>query len=398
MNSPLPPLDITREELRQLVMLSGIKPDPSSPLPALPVENDRTVRHVPGGTLQESGWLEQRTGLGVMGLSSQAGAALRALLQPKTSVQLVLGDSQEILVTEMYSADGFRDGQLVIFTERKAEGRYIIRPGISPSQVSDALLEHLMVGPRLDGLEFAVNLPSQAALIFFCVLDRIHTMRIISKLQNDRETSFAFTSHALWQRAMEIQMGDDLMWMSALLPYLFPSLQFSISEEMISGLLDELKGLGYLDRSQEGFYYPNDLMIALADALVPMLSFGSCAIRQMEEGLIGFHLAFVVGVGTNLVLEAVPGADGRHWLQLTAVNGIELSKLLYRIGFPQDPAGQTPAAPARPMEEMKSPGSGAGNPPAQVNNRRFCSGCGAALRPGVRFCPKCGRQQVERGS
>jgi len=398
MTAALQPLNITKAEISQLMVLAGAQRSESSPLPAGNHADGAAVRNQPSAALKGSGWLEARADLGLSGLSAAGKAALRALLQPKTSVQLVLGDLQEILVTEMYSADGFQEGQLVIFTERKAEGRYIIRPGISPSQVSDALLEHLMVGPRLEGLQFAVNLPSQAALIFFCVLDWIHTMRIISKLQNDRETTFAFTPHALWQRAMEIQMGDDLMWMSALTPYLFPYLQFSVSEETISGLLDELKGLGYLDRSQEGFYYPNDLMIALADALVPMLSFGSCAIRQMDEERTGFHLAFVVGVGTNLVLEAVPGADGRHWLQLTAVNGIELSKLLYRIGFPEAPAEQAPAAPVRPMKEMKSPGSGAGNPPTQVNSQRFCSSCGAVLRPGVRFCPKCGRQQVERGN
>ncbi len=131
-------------------------------------------------------------------------------------------------------------------------------------------------------------------------------------------------------------MGDDLMWMSALLPYLFPNLDFTVSEEVIAELLDELAGMGYLDRQNDALYYPNDFVISLADVLVPMLSFGSCAIRQMEEEVTGFHLAFVVGVGTNLVLEAAPGKDGRTWLQLTAVNGIELSKLLFRIGFPEE--------------------------------------------------------------
>ena len=398
MTAALQPLHVTKEELSQLLMLIGTQRCESSPLPAVSTGNGATRRNQPLTALKESGWLDENADPGLSGLSAAGKAALLALLQPKTSVQLVLGDLQEILVTEMYSAGGFHDDELVIFTERKTEERYVIRSGVSPGQVSDALLEHLMIGPRLEGLEFAVTLPSQTILVFFCVLDWIYTLRIISKLQNDRQTSFAFTPHALWQRAMEIQMGDDLMWMSALLPYLFPYLQFSVNEEAISELLDELARLGYLDRNQEGLYYPNDLMIALADAVVPMLSFGSCAIRQVEDGDGGFHLAFVVGVGTNLVLEAASGTDGQHWLQLTAVSGIELSKLLFRIGLPEDQEmEETPAQEeAVPVREVVSPVKEA-EPPVSAEKPRFCTKCGAPLRPGVNFCTKCGHQQGERG-
>ncbi|MDX9865292.1 MAG: hypothetical protein RBT34_10850, partial [Anaerolineaceae bacterium] len=271
MTAALQPLRVTKEELSQLLMLIGTQRSESSPLPAEEPGDGGTMRNQPLTALKESGWLEENADLGLSGLSAAGKAALQALLQPKTSVQLVLGDLQEILITEMYSADGFHDDELVIFTERKAEERYVIRPGVSPAQVSDALLEHLMVGPRLEGLEFALTLPSKGALVFCCVLDWIHTLRILSKLQNDRQTSFAFTSQALWQRAMEIQLGEDLMWMSALLPYLFPDLEFEVNEETITEKLDELAGLGFLDRNQEGLYYPNDLLIALADAHVPLL-------------------------------------------------------------------------------------------------------------------------------
>ncbi|MBE0695334.1 MAG: zinc ribbon domain-containing protein [Anaerolineaceae bacterium] len=323
---------------------------------------------------------------------------MQALLQPKTSVQLVLGDLQEILVTEMYSADGFQDEELVIFTERKAEKRYVIHPGISPRQVSDALLEHLMIGPRLEGLEFALTQPSQVAFAFLCVLDWIHTLRLQSKLQNDRQVSFRFTPQDIWQRAMEIQMGDDLMWMSALVPYLYPSLKFSATERAMAGLMDELVGLRYLSRKQENLYYPNDFMVALADALVPILSFGSCAIRRDEDGDSGLHLGFVVGVETNLVLEAAPGTDGQDWLQLTAVNGIELSKLLFRIGLPKDQGTEE-----IPAQEEKEPVMGMaastqeGKSPVNIKKQRFCSKCGAPLRPGGKFCQKCGFKLVERG-
>ena len=323
MTAALQPLQVTKEELSQLLMLIGTQRNESSPLPAEELGDGATMRNQPSAALKESGWLEENADLGLSSLSAGGKAALQALLQPKTSVQLVLGDLQEILITEMYSADGFHDNELVIFTERKVEERYVIRPGVSPAQVSDALLEHLMVGPRLEGLEFALTLPPKGALVFCCVLDWIYTLRIAGKLQNDRQVSFTFTSQSLWQRAMEIRLGEDLMWMSALLPYLFPNLDFTVSEEVIAELLDELAGMGYLDRQNDDLYYPNDFVIALADALVPMLSFGSCAIRQMEEEVTGFHLAFVVGVGTNLVLEAAPGKDGRTWLQLTAVNGID---------------------------------------------------------------------------
>ncbi|MCD4671869.1 MAG: zinc ribbon domain-containing protein [Anaerolineaceae bacterium] len=398
MKAALQPLNINGQELSQLLLLAGGKPGAVSPLQGLFSEDDAAMRIQPGGVLEKSDWLDGQGQQGISSLSVQARLAMRALQHPKTSVQLVLGDLQEILVTEMYSAGGFQDDELVIFTERKAENRYVIRPGVSPGQVSDALLEHLMIGPRLDGLEFALPLPSKAALVFCCVLDWIHTLRLLSKLQNDRQISFAFTPQALWQRAMEIQMGDDLMWLSALLPYLFPNLEFTVSEEKISGLLDELAGMGYLDKRNDDLYYPNDFVISLADALVPMLSFGSCAIRQMEEELTGFHLAFVVGVGTNLVLEAAPGTDGQHWLQLTAVNGIELSKLLFRIGLPEDSEiEETPIQEEMaPVKEEMAPAREE-KTPVSAEKQRFCTKCGAAMRPGVKFCTKCGHQQSERG-
>jgi zinc-ribbon domain len=387
MKAALQPLNISGQKLSQLLLLAGGKPGAASPLQGLFSEEDASVRIQPGGVLAKSGWLDESA----TSLSAQARSAMRALKHPKTSVQLVLGDLEQILVTEMFSADGFQDDELVIFTSRKADDCYVIRPGISPSQVSDALLEHLMISPRLEGLEFALPLPSKAALVFCCVLDWVHSLRLMSKLQNERQTSFAFTVQSLWQRAMEIQMGDDLMWMSALLPYLFPNLDFTVSEEVISKLLDELAGMGYLDRQNDDLYYPNDFVISLADALVPMLSFGSCAIQQMEEELAGFHLAFVVGVGTNLVLEAAPGTDGRTWLQLTAVSGIELSKLLFRIGFPEEEIVEEASAEKEVKTEMLPV-----VPVESAVKQQFCTKCGSPLRPGAKFCARCGHQQVER--
>jgi hypothetical protein len=119
----------------------------------------------------------------------------------------------------------------------------------------------------------------------------------------------------------------------------------------------------------------------------------------MEEEVTGFHLAFVVGVGTNLVLEAVPGKDGRTWLQLTAVNGIELSKLLFRIGFPEEEfVEETPVQEeAVPVREVVTPAKEE-QPPMRMEKPQFCTKCGTPLRPGVKFCTKCGHHQVERGN
>ena len=389
MSKVLQPLKINAQELSQLLLLAGGKPGAASPLQGLFSRDEATKRIQPGGVLAQSGWLES-PGQGVYSLSTDARSVMRALQHPKTSVQLVLGDLQQILVTEMFSADGFRDDELVIFTKRTAEDVYVIRPGISPGQVSDALLEHLMIGPRLEGLAFALTLPSKAALVFCCVLDWIYSLRIAGKLQNDRQVPFAFTAQALWQRAMEIQMGDDLLWMSALLPYLFPNLDFTVSKEMIAELLDELAGMGYLDRQNADLYYPNDFVISLADALVPMLSFGSCAIQQLGEEVTVFHLAFVVGVSTNLVLEAAPGKDRQSWLQLTAVDGIELSKLLFRIGIPEEVVEEAPVEKEEKTEMLPEV------PAQNVVKQQFCTKCGAPLRPGAKFCAKCGQQQVER--
>lgn len=219
---------------------------------------------------------------------------------------------------------------------------------------------------------------------------------ILAGVKLPGQLSFAFTAQDIWQRLMEIQLGDDLMWLSTLLPYLFPALPFAVTEEEISGQLKALCETGYCDPLHNGGFSPNDFLITLADALAPILSFGSCAIRQLDEEGSGFQLAFIVGAGTNLVLEMAPGVEQQNWLQITAVNGIELSKLLYRIGFPQEVQEEASFITDQPTIRRQGAGLPGVVSAGQGVKHQYCATCGAALRPGVRFCPKCGAQRHQK--
>ena len=324
-------LSLSSEKMAQLISLADIDLAQNSPIPDFITPTPSNMIFM--DELIESNW----AGLTEVGetsrLNDQAKDALVSILKPETSVQLTLGSIKELVVTELYSKTGFNDHALVAYTFREEEDLHVITPYQSPSDVSDTLLVQLMNGPRLEGLSFELQLEEDKLLVYLAVLDLIYTRQLEAKLQADNYAVLNFNATDVWQRFTELRIGDDLLWCSVLLPILFPNLQLPITEEVVQDTLTFLADEELLTPMEKEVFQPSEFTLALAEGLLPMISFASCAVHNEEDE--GFHTGFIIGLNVNLVIQALPDRDKNAFV-LNGMDGVRLSRLLFEIGLPEE--------------------------------------------------------------
>ena len=113
--------------------------------------------------------------------------------------------------------------------------------------------------------------------------------------------------------------------------HLFPYLQSSINAKSIKKSLKNLLDNGLITPSEKRTFQPNDFSIALTEGLLPIISFGSCAISTSAE--TGLHIGFVIGLNVNLAIKATSEKDVQS-IQITGMDGVQLSRLLFELGIP----------------------------------------------------------------
>ncbi len=324
------PLDLDDQSLGQLLGILTDVHGPNSPVKDIPRQKLADPEMIK--LLFDKGWLIQAEDKqDKLRTNPDARGAVQALLNPKTRIQLILGGMTELAITELYSADGYKDDALVIYSHKEQEGRHIIHPSLSPSDVSDALLAHLIIGPR-EGLVFEQAMRQDLMLPYLTVLDLIYARRLEAKLRSDLFPELTFTADDLLVRFAEIRLGEDLMWLSALLPYLFPYIQSEMGAEEVPDLLGQLAEEGLLTPLEGSRYQPNDFSVALSEALLPTFAYASLAIVNTEEE--GLHLAFLVGQNVNLVVK-VDAVDGDNLVGMTGMDVKQFSKILFDLGLPE---------------------------------------------------------------
>ena len=323
-------LRIDSHKLNQLLSLvEGERSDGS------PLSND--IKRVElsfdfGKELQQKGWMEVSGSGESPAFLNEAQNAVNSLIAPMYQVQILLGSPNEMAITSFYSRAGFEDDALVLYTHRKSEDLHIIKPGISPSDVSDALLVQLLNGPHLEGLAFELELEAENFLSYLCVLDLIYTRRMQGKIQNINFPVLTFTSQDVLKRFNEIRIGEDLLWLSALVPYMFPYVGNSLQEKEINSSLAKLTDEGLLTSGKKKVFQPSEFTLALAEGLLPMVSFGSFS--GVDNNGSGLHLGFIIGLNVNLVVKIGMDKEKKR-VQLNGMNGVQLSRLLFELGLPK---------------------------------------------------------------
>ena len=323
-------LRVDSHKLNQLLSLvEGERSDGS------PLSND--IKRVElsfdfGKELQQKGWMEVSGSGESPAFLNEAQNAVNSLIAPMYQVQILLGSPNEMAITSFYSRAGFEDDALVLYTHRKSEDLHIIKPGISPSDVSDALLVQLLNGPHLEGLAFELELEAENFLSYLCVLDLIYTRRMQGKIQNINFPVLTFTSQDVLKRFNEIRIGEDLLWLSALVPYMFPYVGNSLQEKEINSSLAKLTDEGLLTSGKKKVFQPSEFTLALAEGLLPMVSFGSFS--GVDNNGSGLHLGFIIGLNVNLVVKIGMDKEKKR-VQLNGMNGVQLSRLLFELGLPK---------------------------------------------------------------
>jgi len=329
--SKLSQLRLSSEKMAQLISLMDVEQAQNSPIPDFITPTP--VSLVLMEELIENNWAE-KAGIGETSkLTNEAKDALAALLRPRTNVQLILGSIKEIVFTELFSTAGFSNQALVIYTFREEEDLHVITPGQSPSEVSDTLLAQLLNGPHLEGLNFELHMEEDRLLVYLAVLDLIYSRQLEAKLEADNYPVLNFTADDVWYRFAKLRIGNDLLWCSVLLPFLFPYLKLPVTEKVVRGIVPDLADESLLTPIKKGVFQPSEFTLALAEGLLPMISFAFCAVNSAEDG--GLHLGFIIGLNVNLVIQALPDGD-KNVLILTGMDGVRLSRLLFEIGLPEE--------------------------------------------------------------
>lgn len=325
----MPELILNDAQMSQLMSLMDGSPKPYSHLAGFITA--KTVDDSFFKLLEEKNWAK-RSEDGAS-LTEPAKKALSAIFDPHSVVQLILGSQYEMAVTELFSSGGFSEGALTIYTDRKDSKEHVIHPGLSPSHVSDALLAHLLSGPNLDAIPFNLNLPRDEARVLFGILDLIYTRRLQAKISDELFPVLNFSAKELWQRMTEIWLGTDYLWLSAVVPILFRNIEWHVEDAIIDSTLSRLSQDGYLVSSDDNVFQPSEFIFTLCESVMPLVSFGSVRIACKDDS--GMQLGFLVGLGSNLVLEVVDMGK-ETYLNMNGVSGRELMRLLFEIGLPED--------------------------------------------------------------
>lgn len=322
-------LTLDEAHLAQLLGLVSEEKGPRSPLPG--IQRQKLTDPAFINLLVDKGWLVAAGKEEKLHPTAHSRRAVLGLLMPETRIQLVLGGLTELSITALYSADGYHKDALVIYTHKAEEDRYVVHPALSPSDLSDALLAHLLIGPR-EGLGFEFSLRQRPKLAYMAILDLVYTRRMEAKLRAELMPQLNFSAADLLARFAEIRLGEDITWLSVLLPYLFPYLRADLPEEELAGLLAGLEREGLLTSMPDGRYQPNDFTVALSEALLPTFAYASLAVVNTAER--GLHLAFLVGQFVNLVVKA-DEVEGDLLVSMTGMDQKQFSKILFEIGLPE---------------------------------------------------------------
>ena len=324
-------LQLSSQQMAQLVSLVDIDRSENSPISEsiTPIPVDRIFMDA----LMKNNWVKPDEAGQNLKLTTQARDAIIALTTPKTYVQLILGSAKEMVLTKLFSRTGFLDHALVIYTFREEEDLHVITPSQSPSDVSDTLLVQLMNGPHLEGLNFELHMEEDKFLVYLAVLDLIYSRQLEAKLQADNYPVLNFNADDVWNRLSILRIGEDLLWCSVLLPFLFPYLNSPLTEKVAKSTLPVLADDGLLTPMENEVFQPSEFTLALAEGLLPMISFASCAVRTEEDE--GFHMSFIIGLNVNLVIHALPDGD-KNTFVLNGMDGVRLSRLLFEIGLPEE--------------------------------------------------------------
>lgn len=323
-------------DLARLVARAGIPPTMGSPLLEL-------VAKEPGGDLEAitrsdlvaAGWIEPNDG----SLTEAGREVLRPLLRPTIVTRTVLGSRREIGTLGLCASDPA--GPYVALSRDPGTDAWLVTPGRSFADVSDAVTGQVMLGPMETALDFGVILEPDEFVTLAAILDwRTRTM-LQAALDRRPVPEVQFDARELWEMVVEGHLADDPGWAVTLFAHTLPPVDFELSEESVASAVTRLGADDVVVAGDEGRWRCSPALEALADALLPMSSYAAVRLEVWDEDepLERAHYVFVRGPFALLVVRPLLDDDGRRIVTLDAVGDVELADFLTDLR-----AGPKPAA------------------------------------------------------
>lgn len=399
MNEGARSVTLTGKQLLEAIGLAALKIGGRSPLLALArTENLQTLDPHTRDALTDGGWWASGA------LTAAARAALQALCAPKLHARLIWGSRDTLAVIDAYAAHGWSDGELVSFVGDAEGNEYRIVPGLTLSQLTNAVTAQLLTGPLPPAPYLHIRTKPDEFVTLLAILDSHLQTLLASMLDRTVGRPARFTPASLQEILQVGRQAHDPSWMVTLLENLFPFLDYGLDEPRLRAAVAGLVA-SYLVSPVEGNHYTlAGQLLDLAGGLFPLSSFGALHLEQQEDSgpLDATYLAFVRGSAALLLAQPVTGEAGERLIAMDTVSGGEMADIVLGLTSAIPGPAAAPLEKAATPTQLKCPACGAEHAPG----RKFCSVCGAslirlgtegALAAPVSVCPACARQ-VKPGS
>lgn len=366
-------ITLTRKQLLWAAALFGLGIGTGSPLREL-------IR--PGDAPPEL-TLDDRTALGLAGwlvpggrpqLTPAATQILQTLVCPATHIRLVLGTRDLLGTVDAYAASGLYSEGLISFSVDGPQEQYRIQTGLSPSELVESLTAQVLNGPLEDSVSFHVSLNSYEFVTLLAVLDWWLHDRFKAVLDRAPAIETRFPASDLREMLVRGTSGRDLGWTVTILAQLFPFFDFDLDEKEIAIGLAGLQTGELVSAAREGGYSPAPALENLIRLLLPVVNYGALHLEQWnnEAPLPATHLAFLRGPQTVLLVQPVVDERGLTIVAVDGVDAVQLADILFDLGMPN----LSLILAIKRATAIEEPAA--------------CPKCGAQLRPGRRFCGRCG--------
>jgi hypothetical protein len=295
-------------------------------------------------TLIRVGWMDAKGRM-----TDAAVSALWAVLQPQVRIELVLGTPDTLLSTALYAGgsegaapqlDGIR---LVLLNvdERGSEPIYRFQTGLSLDLIADRLRDQLMVGPLTAPTSLRADLTPGGSVALLGALDaRLHAL-LAARLDREPDPAAVVSPAAVWETIVEGRAARDLTWAVTLFSMLMPFLPWTPERPQVVAGLEEMAAARLLSAREDGRYNFGRELLALADALYPIVTFGCVYVTRWAQGedaggraLTGPGervVALVRGRSAVLMVQLDGWEDGEARVAVDVLSDVEVAELLFQM-------------------------------------------------------------------
>lgn len=248
-----------------------------------------------------------------------------------------------------------------------------------PSSLRASITRILAADTKLSDDAIGCKLSSTAVLTFLAILDQLRAVRLYSML-NHTEPSTMFSPDEIQERLAGAAV-EDFRWPLNFTDKVLPGLAAALTANDVSTafreLIEEHLIEPVLETERSKRYDLTEMGRVICNGVVHDVTKVALSLCDHHpDGQYGHDLALWIRGAFHLFLFAMAGQEGA----ICAVSNAELEEFLNQaLALPPAPAEGGRQTSAQQAATTPSPAAS------------ICPHCGAAIRPGLKFCEGCGQ-------